>query len=122
MTDPAASSSKTKLKFLDTALYTLAVGTGIRWIAVAAAVGPSSLPLWILALVVFFLSLCVATAELTPRHAGEGGIYLWVREALGPFTGFVCGWFYWIALMPYFAGILYFLGGLILAALGGDPK
>src|SRR4051812_16559228 len=122
MTDPAASSSKPKLKFLDTALYTLAVGTGIRWIAVAAAVGPSSLPLWILALVVFFLPLCVATAELTARYDGEGGIYLWVREALGPFTGFVCGWFYWIALMPYFAGILYFLGGLILAALGGDPK
>ena len=118
----AVSPAKPKLKFLDTALYTLAVGTGIRWIAVAAAVGPSSLPLWLVALFVFFIPLSVATAELTARFEGEGGLYLWVREMLGPFAGFVCGWFYWIALMPYFAGILYFLGGLILATLGGDSK
>ncbi|HEY1963045.1 MAG TPA: APC family permease [Rhizomicrobium sp.] len=122
MTDLAAPPPKQKLKFLDTALYTLAVGTGIRWIAVAAAVGPSSLPLWILALFIFFIPLSVATAELTSRYDGEGGIYLWVRETLGPFAGFLCGWFYWIALMPYFGTILYFLSGLILAALGADPK
>ena len=116
------AAAKPKLKFLDAALYTLAVGTGIRWIAVAAAVGPSSLPMWLLALVVFFIPLSVATAELTARFEGEGGLYIWVRDALGPFAGFLCGWFYWIALMPYFAGILYFLGGLIVASLGGDPK
>jgi amino acid transporter len=113
---------KQKLKFLDTALYTLAVAVGIRWIAVAAAVGPSSLPLWILALLVFFLPLSVAVAELTSRFHGEGGIYLWVRETLGPLAGFLCGWLYWISLMPYFGTILYFLSGLVLAALGGDPK
>ncbi|MBV8800807.1 MAG: amino acid permease, partial [Alphaproteobacteria bacterium] len=111
-----------KLKFWDAALYTLAVGTGIRWIAVAAAVGPSSLPLWLLALFVFFIPLSVATAELTSRYEGEGGIYLWVRETLGPFAGFLCGWIYWISLMPYFGTILYFLSGLILSAVGSDPK
>lgn len=110
-----------KLRFLDTALYTLAIGTGLRWIAIAAAVGPSSLPLWLVALAVFFLPLCAATAELTARFDGEGGIYVWARETAGPLAGFLCGWFYWIGQFPYFAGILYFLGGLVLAALGGDP-
>ncbi|MBI3676307.1 MAG: APC family permease [Proteobacteria bacterium] len=116
------SSAPPKLKFLDTALYSLAIGTGMRWIAVAAAVGPSSLPLWLLALFVFFLPLAAATAELTSRFEGEGGIYAWTRDTFGPLAGFLCGWFYWISLMPYFAGILYFLSGLVLAALGGDPK
>ncbi|HVV64296.1 MAG TPA: APC family permease [Rhizomicrobium sp.] len=111
-----------KLKFLDTALTMLAVGVGIRWIAVAAAVGPASLPLWLLAMVVFFVPLCVATAELTGRYDGEGGIYLWARDGIGPLAGFICGWLYWISLMPYFAGILYFLAGLAIAAIGGDPK
>ena len=111
-----------KLKFLDTALYALAIGTGMRWIAVAAAAGPSSLLLWLLALATFFAPLALATAELTGRFEGEGGLYAWTRDMLGPLAGFLCGWFYWIALMPYFAGILYFLSGLILAALGGDPK
>lgn len=107
---------------LDTALYSLATGIGMRWIAVAAAVGPSSLPLWGLALVTFFIPLSVATAELTARFEGEGGIYAWTRDTLGPLSGFLCGWFYWIGLMPYFASIVYFLSGLILSALGGDPK
>jgi len=111
-----------KLKFLDTALYMLATGLGIRWIAVAAAVGPASLTLWLLALFVFFIPLAVATAELTARYEGEGGIYLWARDGIGPLAGFICGWLYWIALMPYFAGILYFLSGLAIAAIGGDPK
>jgi glutamate:GABA antiporter len=118
----AAAGDRPTLKFLDTALYMLAVGTGIRWIAVAAAVGPASLPLWLLAMVTFFLPLAVATAELTSRFEGEGGIYAWARDGIGPLAGFICGWFYWIALMPYFAGILYFLSGLIIAAFGGDPK
>ncbi len=111
-----------KLKFLDTALYMLATGLGIRWIAVAAAVGPASLLLWALALFVFFIPLAVAVAELTARYEAEGGIYAWARDGIGPLAGFICGWFYWIALMPYFASILYFLSGLLIAAVGGDPK
>ena len=111
-----------KLKFLDTALYMLAVGLGIRWIAVAAAVGPASLLLWLLALFVFFIPLAVAVAELTERYEAEGGIYAWARDGIGPLAGFICGWFYWIALMPYFASILYFLSGLVIAAFGSDPK
>jgi amino acid transporter len=126
MTDIAAAEanivSAPKLKFLDTVLFALAIGTGMRWIAVAAAVGPSSLTMWVAALVTFFLPLAVATAELTARFGGEGGIYLWARDTFGPLAGFICGWFYWISLMPYFAGILYFLGGLFLAAIGADPK
>ncbi len=121
MTD-AVPAAPPKLKFLDTALYTLAVGTGIRWIAVAAAVGPSSLPLWGLALVTFFIPLAVATLELTARFQDEGGIYSWARDTMGPFAGFICGWFYWINLLPYFAGILYFLSGLLIAAFGLDAK
>jgi glutamate:GABA antiporter len=111
-----------RLKFFDAVFYAIAVGIGMRWIAVAAAVGPASLPLWTLALFTFFIPLAAATAELTARLEGEGGIYAWARDALGPLSGFLCGWFYWISLMPYFAGILVFLSGLFIAALGGDPK
>ncbi|SRR5579862_8879 len=119
MTDAPATQ---KLGFLDTAAYMIAVGIGIRWIAVAAAVGPASLPMWLLALIVFFVPLSVATAELTSRYDAEGGIYAWARDGIGPLAGFICGWFYWLALMPYFATILYFLSGLIIAAIGADPK
>jgi len=121
MTD-ATIAAPPKLKLFDTALYMFVTSIGIRWIAVAAAVGPASLPLWLLALFVFFIPLAVAVAELTGRYEGEGGIYLWARDGIGPMAGFICGWLYWLSLMPYFAGILYFLSGLAIAAIGGDPK
>jgi amino acid transporter len=111
-----------RLSALDATLYGISIGVGIRWIAVAAAVGPASLPMWVLALLTFFVPLAVATAELTARVEGEGGLYAWTRDILGPFAGFMCGWLYWISLLPYFAGILVFLGGLVIAAIGGDPK
>ena len=119
MADVAASQ---RLRFFDAAFYAIAVGVGMRWVAVAAAVGPASLPLWTLALFTFYFPLAAATAELTARFEGEGGIYIWARDALGPLPGFLCGWFYWISLMPFFAGILIFGSGLIITAAGGDPK
>jgi amino acid transporter len=114
------NETKPQLKFLDTTLYTIVMNTGLRWLPVAAAVGPAALPLWVLALVVFFIPLATATAELSGRHEGEGGIYLWVRDTYGPLAGFLCGWFYWFALMPFFAGIVYFLAGLAMSALNLD--
>jgi amino acid transporter len=116
------SATPHKLSTLDAALYGLAIGVGIRWIAVAAAAGPASLPIWGLALLTFFVPLAAATAEFTARVPDEGGVYAWTREILGPFAGFMCGWCYWISLIPYFAGILIFLGGLAISALGADPQ
>ena len=111
-----------RLTALDTALYGIAIGVGIRWIAVAAAAGPASLPMWVLSLLTFFIPLAAATAELTARVQGEGGIYAWTRDVLGPFAGFMCGWCYSISLIPYFGSILFFLGGLAAAAFGADAK
>lgn len=122
MTDIDASAALPKLKFLDATLYAIAMNIGLRWIAVAAAAGPAAFPLWLVALFAFYVPLVAATAALTARFDAEGGIYAWSRDTYGPLPGFICGWFYWIALMPYFAGILYFLSGLIVSAVGADAK
>jgi len=116
----AAPHPGPRLKFLDTTLYAIVATIGIRWIPVAAAIGPASLPLWILAFFVLYIPLAVATAELTSRFRGGGSLYTWVRDTFGPLPGFVCGWFYWVSLLPYFAGIIYFLSGLVLSAIGAD--
>jgi amino acid transporter len=116
-----AAPAVEKLKFLDTTLSMIVMNTGLRWLPVAAAVGAGALPMWIGALVLFFVPLTIATAELTSRFEGEGGIYLWTGATFGPLPGFLCGWFYWFATLPYFAGILYFVAGLLMAALGLDP-
>ncbi len=114
----AASAALPRLKFLDVTLYAVVAAIGFRWLPVAAAVGPASLPLWVLAFFTFYIPLSVATVEMTSRFAGGGSLYGWTRGTFGPLAGFVCGWFYWISLFPYFAGIVYFLSGVILSAFG----
>jgi amino acid transporter len=91
----------------DTLLFTLAMNVGLPWIAVAAVVGPSSLLIWLLALVAFFIPLAVASVELTSRFEGEGGLYGWVRGTFGEFAGFMCGWIYWTSNFSFFATTLY---------------
>ena len=120
--NPVATAKLPHLRFLETVLFTIVMTIGLRWLPVAAAVGPASLPLWGLAFLTFAVPLAVATAELTSQFKGEGGLYTWVGDTYGPLAGFVCSWFYWIALLPYFAGIVYFISGLILTALGIASK
>lgn len=107
-----------KLGLFQTALFAIAANIGLRWLPVAAAVGPSSFPIWILASVVFLAPLAIASIALTEAFPGQGGIYAWTRDTYGPLAGFLCGWFYWFSNFPYLAGILYFLVGLLMSAAG----
>jgi amino acid transporter len=110
------------LGFGDLFLYAASVALSIRWISVAAAAGPASLPLWGLAVLLFGVPLVLATAELTGRFAGEGGIYAWTGGAFGPFWGFLCGWIYWTSNLPFFAGVLVFMLSLLAPALGPEGQ
>jgi amino acid transporter len=101
-----------------TVLFAVAANIGLRWLPVAAAVGPSSFPIWMLAAAVFLAPLAIASIALTETFPGQGGIYVWTRDTYGPLAGFICGWFYWFSNFPYLAGILYFLVGLFMSAAG----
>ncbi|QGZ94888.1 APC family permease [Terricaulis silvestris] len=96
------------INFWELVLYSTALTFGIRWLATAAAIGPASLPIWILAAVGFLAPLAIATAELAGRYEGEGAVYAWTRDTMGPFAGFVCGWIYWVCNLPFFSSVLFF--------------
>ena len=112
------AAAKKTLGFADLFFYAASMALSIRWISVAAAAGPASLWIWLLAVVVFSGPLIVATAELTTRFAGEGGVYVWSGETLGPFWGFLCGWLYWTSNLPFFSGVLVFMLNLLALAIG----
>jgi glutamate:GABA antiporter len=94
---------------------------GLRWIATAAAVGPSALVLWLLALLAFYVPLAFTTITLSERYPDEGGLYVWTKHAFGDFAGFLSGWMYWMSTLLYLPGLLYFAAGnaLFLVDPGG---
>jgi amino acid transporter len=106
------------LRLPDVVLFFVVAVIGLRWIATAAAAGPSGLVLWVVALITFFLPLGFAVIELASRHPEEGGIYVWARYAFGDLTAFMTGWLYWVSNVVYMPGLLYFGAANALYAFG----
>jgi glutamate:GABA antiporter len=112
----AAEKLKRELGFRDVVLFYIVSGLSLRWIATAAATGPSAIVVWLLAWCGFFLPLAGCVLELSSRYPQEGGLYVWTREAYGEFAAFMAGWTYWMSNLPYFAAVLYFAASSLLFA------
>src|SRR5262245_37680916 len=105
--------------FRDLVLFYLVTALSLRWIATAAAAGPSSIIIWIAGCLVYFIPLTLCVLELSSRYPDEGGIYVWSKKAFGEFAGFMTGWMYWTSNLPYYPAVLYFAAGNALF-MGGD--
>lgn len=103
--DPIQQLRK-EMGFWDVLLFNIATVLGPRWIAAAGHNGPSSISLWIIAALFFFVPSALVINELSSRFPHEGGLYVWSKEAFGDFHGFVAGWCYWIYTVFYFPGLL----------------
>jgi len=103
----------------DLVLLNIAAILGVRWLSTAAQMGPASLVLWLLAVLIFFIPSGLTVMELSSRQPGEGGIYLWAKAAFGEQHGFIAGWTYWVNNLFYFPGLLLFIAGAFLF-LGGS--
>ncbi|HEX4426196.1 MAG TPA: APC family permease [Terriglobales bacterium] len=99
---------KQVMGFRDLMLFYVVTGVSLRWIATAAAAGPSSIIIWIGAWLVFYTPLALSVIELSSRYPEEGGIYVWSKRAFGDFAGFITAWTYWGCNLPYFPAALYF--------------
>ena len=110
MSQLSASDPKTQLRRVlglwDVLLFNIAAVLGPRWIAAAAHNGTSSMSLWVLAALLFFLPTAFVVIELSTRFPQEGGLYVWSKEAFGEFHGFIAGWTYWVYTFFYFPGLL----------------
>jgi glutamate:GABA antiporter len=80
--DPAASISQSQdpnrprqvMGFRDLVLFYVITGISLRWIASAAAAGPSSLVIWVGAFSCFYIPLALSVLELSSRYPNEGGL------------------------------------------------
>ena len=99
---------KRVMGFRDLVLFYVVTGISLRWIATAAAAGPSSIIIWIGAWLTFYTPLALSVIELSSRYPNEGGLYVWSKRAFGDFSGFMSAWTYWTSNLPYFPAVLYF--------------
>lgn len=113
---------KRALGLRDLVLFYVVASLSLRWIAVAAAAGPSSIVIWLIGVATIFLPLALCVMELSSRYPEEGGMYVWSKRAFGDFSGFLTGWSYWMSNLPYFPAVLYFAASNALYVAGDRGK
>src|SRR5208283_4157525 len=113
---------KRVLGFRDLVMFYVVATLSLRWIAVAASAGPSSIVIWCFGLATIFLPLALCVMELSSRYPQEGGMYVWSKRAFGGFAGFLTGWLYWTSNLPYFPAVLYFAASNALYVGGARWK
>jgi glutamate:GABA antiporter len=103
-----------ELSLRDLVLFNLAAIISTRWVGVAAHVGPGSLSLWVLAALFFLIPSAFVVANLSAKFPEQGGLYIWTREAFGPWHAFACAWFYYINNLFWIPGVLVAVVGMVV--------
>lgn len=101
------------------ALLTLVVVASLRSLPAMATYGLGSIMLYLIPAIVFLVPTALVAAELATGW--KGGIYVWVREALGNRWGFTAVWLQWIQNVVWFPTQLAFIAGA-LAFVFMDPS
>ena len=107
---PADGRLPRRLSGWSTAAVTVGImiGSGIFRVPAAAAAAPGSAEAMLLTWVVGGLvAMCgaLALAEVAALFPNAGGMYIYLREAYGPLTGFLYGWLY-LFVIPAGAGAI----------------
>jgi len=89
---------KKVLGFWDLVLFSFCAIFGVEAIATSAAIGPSAISWWLICILGYFLPLGFISAELGSAYPEQGGIYIWIKRALGKKWAARSVWYYWVAL------------------------
>jgi len=108
------------LKVHDIVLMNVVAIIGLRWLPLAAKYGPSSIILWLLASILFFIPQGLTVSELSTGWPYEGGLYVWAKEAFGEKYGFLTSWSYWLTNVVYYPSMLIYIAST--AAYMVNPK
>ncbi len=106
------------LTLRDLVLFNIVAVLSLRWTATAGAAGPSSLTLWVLAALLFFVPQGLAVSYMSGRFPQEGGIYFWTKRTFGEGHGFLCGWCYWVTNILYYPNLLMSTAVIATYAIG----
>jgi amino acid transporter len=108
------------LRRTDATLFTVCAILVIDQLAAAAAIGTSAVFWWIFTLLLFFIPYALISAELGAAYPEEGGIYAWVRRALGPRWGARASWLYWVNVALWMPSVYVLFAGMFAQMFAPD--
>jgi len=101
-------TSKRTLNVFLLAMINVAAITSLKNYPLTAVYGLSSLFFFLFSAVVFFIPVSLVSAELATGWP-QRGVYIWVKEAMGPRMGLLAIWLQWIENVIWYPTVLSFL-------------
>lgn len=109
-----------RISLFTVAMINVAAVMSLKNLPIQAIYGSSFIFYLLLAFLLFFLPTALVSAELATGWPKTGGVYIWVREALGEKWGFMAIWLQWIENAIWFPTILAFVAGTLAYAINPD--
>ncbi len=111
------ANNKQKFRYkLSLITFTLITGAALlqtRDYPTMAVTGWNTIIFNFLAAIMFLIPCALVAAELATGWPGEGGVYIWVKEAFGEHWGFTATWLQWFQMTIAFVTILAFIAGVL---------
>ena len=105
-----------KVSLTKTVLFTVCSILVLDSFVAPTIIGVSSITIWIITAIFFFIPYGLLSAELGSTYPDDGGIVSWVTRAFGEFWGVLEGWMYWINVAFWMPAVFTaFSGWLVLA-------
>jgi len=99
-------TTKRSLGFIDILGLSFAAVFSLEVVASLASVGPSLVTCFIVAGASYFICHALLCAELGTAYPGQGGIYLWIKQAFGEKWAARSSWCYWVNLAAFIPSAL----------------
>lgn len=107
-----------KLSLFTLVMISCAFVISVRNFPTEAETGMHMIIFALIAAIGFFIPVALVSAELATGWPKLGGIYAWIKHALGARWGFVAVWLQWFYMIIGSVAMLYFVGGTIPFLMG----
>lgn len=110
-----SSSDKPKrvLSIFVLIMLNVSIMASLRNLPLVAEFGLSAIFFFLIVALFFLIPCALISAELATGWPKSGGVYIWVREALGDHWGFFAIWMQWIHNVAWYPVILSFVAGTL---------
>ncbi len=100
-----------KIGVLSLALLITGSVDSVRNMPTSALFGPQLLFFAVLGAIFFLIPIGLVSAEMVTTEGMHGGLYVWVKRALGRRAAFLAVWLQWINTLVWYPTILSFIAG-----------
>ncbi len=102
------------------AMFNVSIMASLRNLPLVAEYGLSIIFYFLAVALLFLVPCALVSAELATGWPKNGGIYIWVREALGDRWGFFSIWMQWVHNVAWYPVILSFVASTLAYMINPD--